>query len=509
MLTLRFGVRVDLSADDGFDFDGIVGRPLGLVSASATRLVADTSTGALFTILGAFDLSSETAFRNSRVGGFQVLDADGHLLLSMGGLSGLTVAMFDDRVDSGSILDAVLAQAAAGMLVSGSRYDDVLLGYSGSDSLRGNGGHDQLRAAAGADVLTGGAGDDRLNGGPGSDRMLGGAGNDTYWVDGAGDRLTEGANGGDDVVRALATFRLPAHVEHLLLLGSGRFAATGNGAGNILQGNAGANVLTGLNGDDLLDGGRGADRMEGGRGDDVYVVGTAADRVVERAGEGIDTVRSTVTYRLPAQVEHLVLTGEAHRDGTGNGLANVLVGNDGDNVLDGRGGDDVMVGGVGLDTLTGGAGSDDFLLDALTYGAPGDVITDFETGVDRLLLDSGLSLFDPLPAGTQTAANFILAGVAADADDHLVYDLADGVLYFDPDPVGAALPLQALFDLGDGTPLAAADLFVGAWLRVDLLPNGGLLPALPTPAWAGDGGGAGAGGGAGVVSNLLLLPDPA
>jgi Ca2+-binding RTX toxin-like protein len=76
-----------------------------------------------------------------------------------------------------------------------------------------------------------------------------------------------------------------------------------NGTGNALN-----NTLVGNSGNNLLNGGAGRDYMVGGAGDDIFIA-TAADWTIENAGQGTDTVRSTINWTLGANVERLELRG--------------------------------------------------------------------------------------------------------------------------------------------------------------------------------------------------------
>ena len=95
----------------------------------------------------------------------------------------------------------------------------------------------------------------------------------------------------------------------------------------MLTGNSANNTLTGNAGYDTLNGGTGADTLRGGTGNDLYLVDNTSDSVTENANEGIDTVQSTRTYTLGANLENLTLTGTTAINGTGNTLDNVLTGN--------------------------------------------------------------------------------------------------------------------------------------------------------------------------------------
>jgi Ca2+-binding RTX toxin-like protein len=227
-----------------------------------------------------------------------------------------------------------------------------------------------------------------LDGREGSDRMIGGLGDDIYIVDHAGDLITEHIGEGTDTVISSVSYTLSANVENLTLSGGGSINATGNALNNTLTGNAANNTL---------DGGTGADTMIGGQGNDTYSVDHVGDTITENSGEGTDTVTSSVSYTLSANVENLTLIGSDAVNATGNSLSNILVGNAANNTLDGKAGDDVitgygggdiLIGGFGNDSLsvegegnvlTGGAGVDTFTFRDINFTA-NNRITDFELG---------------------------------------------------------------------------------------------------------------------------------
>ncbi|MBI4989894.1 MAG: putative Ig domain-containing protein, partial [Rhodocyclales bacterium] len=259
---------------------------------------------------------------------------------------------------------------------TGNALNNVIVGNAAANTLDGQAGDDRLTGGASDDVLLGGEGNDVLNGSGGADAMAGGLGNDTYYVDAAGDTVTELADEGTDRVISTISYTLGDNLENLTLTGTDAISGTGNALNNVIVGNAAANTLDGQAGDDRLTGGDaddvllggegndvlngsgGADAMAGGLGNDSYYVDAAGDTVTELADEGTDRVISTIDYTLGDNVENLTLTGTEAISGTGNALNNVIVGNAAANTLDGQAGDDRLTGGASDDVLLGGEGND-------------------------------------------------------------------------------------------------------------------------------------------------------
>jgi len=321
----------------------------------------------------------------------------------------------------------------------GNELDNTLVGNALANSLSGG---------AGRDTLMGSGGNDTLDGGTGADRLIGGGGDDLYRVDSRSDVIIEQASEGTDTVESSVSFTLPPNVEVLILTGSDNISGGGNARDNRIVGNSGNNTLAG---------GAGNDTLEGGLGDDWYVLSDYQDTIVDSGG--VDTIRSPLDIVMPLGIENAELVGIADATILGNGAANKLVGNLGDNVLDG---------GLGADTLTGGAGSDQFIITKNRAGESLDVITDFEIGIDLLVVD--LASFGVnvkalgLPSSGNVSIGSFLKGAGAkalDADDYFILDTARGVLMFDADGSGSGLAIDLVKFVGSSfTGLTNLDLFV-------------------------------------------------
>ena len=232
--------------------------------------------------------------------------------------------------------------------LTGSAFNDTLIGDANVNILRGGLGSDVLLGLAGNDVIWGGTGM--------SNTLQGGLGDDRYILE-ANDSVVEMTGEGTDTIEArINAYVLALNVENLVFGGTGNFAATGN---------AQANTITGGAGDDNLRGRGGADMLNGGAGTDTVDYTLAAAGVTAR----LDTNRATNDGDGATDVFTGVenLTGSIHNDLLiGNAGNNVLHGGIGTDTLLGFGGDDILWGGSGggNNQLQGGTGNDYYVLDA-------------------------------------------------------------------------------------------------------------------------------------------------
>jgi len=341
---------------------------------------------------------------------------------------------------NGSAVTASLAiRSASGGDATGDTFNSI-------ENLTGSAFNDKLIGDGGINVLTGGAGNDRIDGRGGADTMIGGAGTDIYSVDDTGDKIVEAAGQGNDIAYvSVNSYVMAANLERLVLTGSAYYA-TGNDGANVMRGaGSGYHQLYGQGGNDQLLGGSGGDTLYGGTGNDIYTVNSASDQLVEYSGEGNDLALASVTFTLSANVERLYQTGSAAIDAKGNELANTLVGNSGANLLEGLAGrdtlsggkgDDVLSGGTGSDLLTGGAGADSFrFAGAYAADAGVDTITDFVHGTDHIQLE--YYYYAALGSGPFDPASFVAGTKATTTSEHLIYNAANHVLYYDADGSGA------------------------------------------------------------------------
>lgn len=183
--------------------------------------------------------------------------------------------------------------------------------------------------------------------------LNGTAGNDLFAVSDE-DTVVNGGNG-FDTVRSTTDWTMPSDVERLELVGSGSIDGEGGASNDVIVGNNAANSLKGNNGDDNLTGQGGSDRLNGCSGADKLDGG--ADNDTLSGSSGLDT-------------------------------------------LLGGSGADSLTGGGDRDVMTGGEGNDVFLFTSVSNSRAGqaDVVTDFDSGQDRIDLQS-------IDANTQASGN--------------------------------------------------------------------------------------------------------
>lgn len=236
--------------------------------------------------------------------------------------------------------------------IIGSRFDDQFVGGRSDDYFYGGEGVDRFSPYIGDDVV---------DGGPGSDWLVLDFG---PYVEHGDDELGPGRGATLDLslesAQTLASMRYFTDAGSIVVRSIENIEGTafeddfvGNNSANQLLGMGGNDRLVGDAGNDLLDGGTGVDLMRGGAGNDSYYVDDPNDVAFELAGEGSDTVYSSVSFALRSNIENITITGSAVR-AAGNNLGNRLIGTDGNNVLNG---------GTGADSLRGGAGSDLYYVD--------------------------------------------------------------------------------------------------------------------------------------------------
>ena len=171
-------------------------------------------------------------------------------------------------------------------------------------------------------------------------------------------------------------------------------------------------------------------------GNSTYYVTRGSAHILERSGEGYDTVLASVSYTLETAASIEVLRTNSDKgvfaiNLTGNASAQTIVGNAGNNVLDGK---------AGADALWGLGGADAFVFSFALGSGNVDRIHDYRVVDDTIRLDD--AVFKGLVLGTLSAGAFQTGAGALQADDRIIYDPITGYLYFDPDGLGGTAQIQ-------------------------------------------------------------------
>lgn len=264
--------------------------------------------------------------------------------------------------------------------VTGSAFDDLLIGDDGANTLSGGLGRDVLIGGDGADTLIGGSG--------AANELYGGAGDDTYILN-ANDTIVELVDGGTDTVRSNNNLvNLAANVENLIFAGAGMFRGNGNASDNIITGGAGDDILFGGAGNDILNGGGGFDTADFSQASSGVVARLDTGLVSQDGDGGIDTL---------VDIDALI----------GSSFDDLLIGSTSDDVLDGGLGRDVLIGGAGNDLIRGGQGMPNEL-----YGGEGD---------DTYILDANDTIVELTNGGNDTVRASIGVVNLAENVENLIF----------------------------------------------------------------------------------------
>jgi Ca2+-binding RTX toxin-like protein len=391
---------------------------------------------------------------------------------------------------------------------TGTSGNDSLVGGDGNDTLSGLAGDDTLVGFDGNDSLDGGDGNNQLDGGRGSDTLNGGTGNDTYITD-FGDSIVD-AGGTDTVIYSGSGGSLSAGLENLTLRGqitSVDASANGNELDNVVRIEFTSNTAVWVNGgagnDTLIGGdstserfqyssGSGQDSVNGGGGFDFLFLSDPATVNFRTGMASLNFTLSRVTF---TNVEAVVGSGsgdwleadDAGRRFMGQGGDDTFVGGAGndefsgdtlwdvpseplghDSMIGGGGNDslsgdrgfDTLDGGTGNDVLRGGSDNDVFRFTVAPGTANADTIADFQPGADRIQLDAAvMTALGASGAFAAGDARFWTGAAAHDGDDRVVYDSANGQLWYDADG-SASGGAQLIATLTGAPSLAATDITV-------------------------------------------------
>lgn len=208
--------------------------------------------------------------------------------------------------------------------ITGSTYNDLLIGNSGANILRGGTGDDTLEGMLGADSLVGGDDASDLNNTASYDHAGPVSGATGVTASLTTPSINTGEAAGDSYV----------NIRNLL----------GSAFNDTLQGDQYANILTGNDGDDTLEGMLGADTLKGGDGSDTASYTSSATAVRADLNDYHTNTGLASENDVYELIENLL----------GSDFNDTLVGSSGINRLDGGKGDDLLIGNAEGDQLIGG-----------------------------------------------------------------------------------------------------------------------------------------------------------
>ena len=283
------------------------------------------------------------------------------------------------------------------------------VGGSGNDNITGNAANNTLYGRAGMDTISGGAGADTIYGGIAAadptdlaDTLFGNTGNDLIYGNGGADVIYGGAD--------TDTIYGGAGADTIY---GGNAMADPTDLADTIYGNTGNDLIYGNGGADIIFGGEDTDTIYGGAGADTIYGGTAAADPTDLADTIYGNSGNDLIY--------------------GNGGADTIFGDEDTDTVYGGAGIDTIYGGTGNDVLYGNTEADRFVFNTVLNASTNvDAIMDFAAGVDDIYLSQ--AIFGGI--GAMLDASEFQIGAADAATDRILYNQANGQLFYDADGNG-------------------------------------------------------------------------
>ncbi len=310
-----FGGDGNDSIDGGPDGDGLVGGTgddhlvggdgsdlvayLATTSGVNANLTTGVATGDGNDTLAAVESIVGTEFDDILVG-----DANGNVFGGLGGndvidggdgLDGLTLAFSTAPVNVNLAAGTATGEGTDRLTsiegLSGSPFDDTLVGSNGINFMDGGSGSDSVSGLGDTDLLLG---DSATAKAPGNDHLDGGAGDDFLEPSLGSDILDGGPGRLDRLDVELAPSGVTANLATGEITGYGKATMrniegiVGSPFGDTLIGDKGPNILSGGDGDDRLLGAAGDDFLSGGAGVNTFDGGAGTDYCLDGRGRGCE-----------------------------------------------------------------------------------------------------------------------------------------------------------------------------------------------------------------------------
>ncbi len=396
-------------------------------------------------ILNSIENITGTNFNDILVGdiGANILQsgAGDDWLVGGGGGDNLVGGVGNDTADYSASNAAVLIDLSVGTASGGDAQGDQLFGI---ENIVGSEYADNIRGDANANIINGGAGNDVLIGLSGADKLDGGAGVDLV------DYSMSNAAVSIDLLNNIATGG-DAIGDELSNIES----IIGSVFADVILGDNNANELIGFAGDDKIAGLGGADILEGGSGIDSVDYSQSGARVNVDFSTGLASGGDAQDDRING-FENII----------GSNFNDTLKGDGNDNILIGGAGNDRLVGGLGVDTLNGGTGVDvaDYSLSesaiqlslAARFAFGGDAERDILIDIENII---GSSFNDKLSGDIN--GNYLNGGDGVDEVDYSLSNAAININILADTATGGYAEGDNLDNIENITGSSFGDVIIG------------------------------------------------